>query len=133
MLIVTDIVGGHADRQVGELLEKTPRRTASFGRITVSQGIVIDPDHPGEATVFAVVMDDRELKTFQGELEQSFPSAVEESGPRPEVVTQLAEIGQVSILPGTTVADVLLPNERPSRALRTEPQAARHEGAAPHG
>jgi hypothetical protein len=122
VLFVTDIVGGRADRQVGELLERTPRRTATFGRITVTQGVVIDPAHPGEATVFAAVMDDEELKAFQGELNKSFPRAVEESGPRPELVTQLADIGQVAILHGTIVADVLLPNERPSRALRTEPR-----------
>ena len=111
VLIVTDVVGD-GDRQVGNLLEKTPRRNATYGRFTVSQGIVVDPDHPGDATVFAVVMDDHELQLLRKRLDQSFPENVAETEPRPEVVTELAEVGQVSVFPGTTVAiaNVIVPS-----------------------
>ena len=88
VLIVTDVVGGDAGRKVGGLLETTPRRNSTYGRFTVSQGIVIDPDHPGEATVFAVVLDDHELRQLRARLDESFPEKVTEADPRPEVVTE---------------------------------------------
>ncbi len=120
ILIVTDIVGGDAGRQVEDLIDKTPRRSATYGRFTVSQGIIIDPEHPGEATVFAVVMDDLELRQFRTRLNESFPESIKETEAGPEVVTQLAEVGQVSIYPGTTVASVYVP-EGPVPALKSEP------------
>ncbi len=71
------------------LVQKTPRTDAAYGRITVGQGIVIDPLHPQQATVFALVMNDQELRLFQKKLEQSFPERVEEAEADPVVVAQL--------------------------------------------
>jgi hypothetical protein len=132
VLLVID-VGGGADRKVGELLEKDPRRNSTFGRFTVSQGIVIDPDHPGEATVFAVVMDDVELRRFQDGLEKSFPEAVIEAEPRPELVTQLTQIGQVSVFTGTSVADLISPSETSRRALLAESRKRDDPATYPRG
>ena len=101
ILIVTDKLGGHATSHVDQLIQKTRRSRPDYGRITVSQGIVIDPRHPDEAIVFALVMDDDELEQFQRQLKQTFPDAVEKADADPEVVTQLADVGQVAILPGT--------------------------------
>ena len=119
ILIVSDVIGGDAGRQVGDLIDKTPRRSATYGRFTVSQGIILDPEHPGEATVFAVVMDDLELRQFRSRLNESFPESIKETEAGPEVVTQLAEVGQVSVYPGTTVASVYVP-EGPVPALKAE-------------
>jgi len=124
VLIVTDVLGGDTGRQVGDLIETTPRRSATYGRFTVSQGILIDPDHPGDATVFAVVMDDQELRQLRARLDEAFPKVVRESEPPPEVVTDLAEVGQLAIFPGTAinVADLKDPVEMRNTALKAEPR-----------
>ncbi len=112
-----------------------PRRTPSYGRFTVSQGIIVDPEHPGEATVYAVVMDAQELSALRAKLLEAFPANVEEAEPKPEVVTELAEVGRVSVFPGVTVADVFVPSEGPKTALKAEPKrmpdAVRFESGMP--
>lgn len=119
VFVVTDVLGGGADERVGEILQNTARRHSLFGRITVAQGIIIDPEHPGKATVYAVVVDDQELGRLRDQLSKAFPTAVTEAPARPEVVTQLADIGQVSVFPGLPVADLIDPKiAEPKRALR---------------
>jgi negative regulator of sigma E activity len=107
VLVVTDVQGGDAHRRVGTILESTPRKHAEFGRITVAQGIVVDPEHPGQATVYAVVMDDRELGDLRQKLTTAFPAGFQERSTRPEVVSRLADIGQIALLPGKPVSDLL--------------------------
>lgn len=119
-IYVTDVIGGDASRRVGELLEKSPRRYATFSKLTVTHEILFDPKHPGRATVFVVVMDEGELRRLQDRLSESFPDRYEEGTPRPEFVTQLADVGQIAVLPGIPVADVFFPHEGPQPALRTE-------------
>jgi hypothetical protein len=122
IFIVTDVLGGTARDRVEELVQKTPRTEASYGRITVSQGIVIDPRHPNEATVFALVMNEQEQRHFQRRLEQSFPQRVEDTEADPAVVTQLADIGQMTVLPGSPASEVVIPTDvSPQVALRTDP------------
>jgi hypothetical protein len=121
VLIVTDIIGEGTLDRVEELVQKTPRTDAVYGRITVSQGIVIDPLHPSEATVFALVMNDQELDHFRKKLEQSFPKAVEEAEPDPIVVAQLGEVGGLTVLPGTPASSVVIPSTvSPRIALRSD-------------
>ncbi len=107
VFVVADVLSGDADRRVGAILESSPRKHAEFGRITIAQGIVVDPEHPGQATVYAVVMDDRELGELRVKLADAFPANVQEGTTRPDVVTRLAEIGQVALLPGKPVSDLL--------------------------
>jgi hypothetical protein len=122
VFVVTDVLGGNADRKVSEIVESTPRRRSTYGRITVAQGIVLDPEHPGKATVYAIVMDDREITELRGLLRNAFRSAVRESDPRPETVTQLADIGQVAVLPGTAVAELRdIGSSERERAILTTP------------
>jgi hypothetical protein len=109
ILFVTDLLGGAADSRVEELVQKTPRTEATYARITVSQGIVIDPLHPNEATVFALVMNEQELRNFRKTLEQSFPQHVEEASADPFLVTQLSDMGQVALRPGTRASAVDIP------------------------
>ena len=122
VFVVTDSFGGEADRHVGSILEKTPRRESAYGRMTVAEEIAIDPEHPGKATVYVVVLDDRELARLRAQLNRAFPGSVRENDSRPEVVTQLADIGQVAVLPGTPVTDLVdrRITER-ERAIRTTP------------
>jgi len=127
VLFVTDVIGGEPApspntlSRVEELVQKTPRTEATYGRITISQGIIIDPQHPNEATVFALVMNDQELEIFQKRLAQSFPQQVEECGADPAVVTQLADIGSIAVLPGTGASAVVIPRDvSPQVAMRTD-------------
>ena len=143
VFIVTDVIGGDASERVDSLLQQTPRGEPRYGRITVSQGIVIDPKHPDQATVFAVVMNEQELRQLREKLDETFPDDFEESVAEPGVVTQLADIGQVAVLsgiaaaPGVTIpaaepaglahrgggegrrADASLPRRRPARSGRS--------------
>jgi hypothetical protein len=122
VLIVTDVIGGGTLDRVEELVQQTPRTEATYGRITVSQGIVIDPLHPKEATVFALVMNEQERRNFKKKLEQAFPERVEDAEADPVVVTQLAEVGQMTMLPGTRASEVIIPGDvSPRIALRSDP------------
>jgi anti-sigma factor RsiW len=121
VLIVTDIIGEGTLDRVEKLVQTTPRTDAGYGRITVSQGIVIDPLHPNEATVFALVMNDEELKHFQKKLEQSFPKRVEDGEADPVVVSQLGEVGSLAVLQGTPASSVVIPStDSPRVALRSD-------------
>lgn len=117
VFLVSDVFGGDASSRVEEILDRTPRRHAGFGRMTLSQGIIIDPEHPDRATVFAVVMDDREIEELHAKLDAQFPSRVAESRAQPELLTQLSEVTQVAFVAGNPVANVILP-EGPTRAIR---------------
>ena len=119
---MTDVIGGDTPDRVEELVQTTPRTEARYGRIVVSQGIVIDPLHPQKATVFALVMNEQELRNFQKKLEQSFPDRVEDAEADPIVVAQLAEVGQVSVLPGSSASEVVIPDGVSPRitALRSD-------------
>ncbi|GAC1448517.1 MAG: hypothetical protein NVSMB9_31780 [Isosphaeraceae bacterium] len=101
LFIVSDVQGG-AEGRVGELIKKTPRRQSSYGRITLTQGILLDPRNPSQATVFALVMDEDEVEKLQKTLESSFPDALQVSEKRPELLDQLAENGQISVHEGTS-------------------------------
>jgi hypothetical protein len=86
---------------VEEAIGQTGRRLARHARYRVCQGVEIDPRHPGEAIVFTVVLDETEHQRFLEKLAERFPQSIEESEARPEVVTQLADIGQVEVFDGT--------------------------------
>ena len=121
VFIVTDVIGGDTPNRVEELVQKTPRTKATYGRITISQGIVIDPLHPQKATVFALVLNEQELRLFQKKLEQSFPQGVEDSEADPIVVAQLPEVGQLSVRPGTPASEVVIPRDvLPRIAFRSD-------------
>lgn len=110
VFVITDVIGGSAQKRVAKVVEDLPRLDSTYGRITVGQGILIDPKHPDEATVFAVVInDDRELEQFRSTLKASFPDNFEETRADPAVVTQLADIGQVSVLAGAPMAHLTTP------------------------
>ena len=123
LLLLTDVIGDDPAPKVHEIVDTTPRRQSAYGRVRVAQGLLLDPDHPGDAVVYAVVMDDRELHDFREKLDKSFPNAVRTEEPRAELLTQLSEVGQVSVFPGRPEARLLALGDEPARALR-----ARDEG-----
>ncbi len=115
VFLVADRIGQPTTHQVASLVERTSHR--DFFKITVAEGIVIDPRHPDHATVFAVVLDDSEFEPFRNRLKEAFRDRLEESDIDPAVAMQLAEIGQVVALPAHPLGDLTIPSV--SLALRT--------------
>jgi len=118
---ITDGGDGKALQQVASVLESTTR--FGFYKITISQGIVIDPRHPEEATVYAALVSAKSFDTLRERLTQALPDGVDESPVDPAVVTQLADIGQVRAFRSAPFGDVLIPRE--GLALQNPPNAAR--------
>ena len=104
---MTDQIGQPAEQQVASLVERTTHR--DYFRITVSQGIVIDPLHPDKATVFAVVLDENELGPFRDRLKKTFSDRLQEDDVNPAVAMQLADIGQVVSFPANPIGDLIDP------------------------
>jgi hypothetical protein len=111
VFLVADKLGAGIGERVQTIVQQTPRDHSPYGRITIAPEIIIDPEHPGAATVYVLVMNDSELSHFQKKLRDACPGAVQEEAPDPAVVTQLADIGDVVVLPGTTPAAVEIPDE----------------------
>lgn len=114
VFLVADHMGQPVEQQVASLVERTTHR--DYFKITVSQGIVVDPRHPGKATVFAVVLDENELGPFRDRLKKSFSDRLQEDDVSPAVAMQLTDIGQVVSFPPDPVGD--LATRREDLALR---------------
>ena len=103
LFVVKNGADGKTQQQVASVVERTSR--FGFFKITVSQGIVIDPRHPDEATVFALLVSPKELGRLRDQLKNAIPDAVEESHADSEIVTQLADIGRVKQFAPVPTAD----------------------------
>jgi len=100
---------GTAQQQVSRIVEHTTR--FGFFKITVSQGIVIDPRHPDEATVFALLVGPTDFDRFREQLKVAFSDLVEETPSDPAIVTQLADIGQVQACSPAPLGEVSISRE----------------------
>jgi hypothetical protein len=119
--IVTDVID--ASDKVKNLIHQDGRMNPDFGRISICQEIVIDPDCPEAVEVFAVPMDERDRRAFVGQLAKAFPKLVEEAEETsPDLVMQLTEVGQVALFRGTEAAPLVDPPHdlRPFIANRAE-------------
>ena len=112
---VTDQIDQPALKNVASVVEQTTRD--DYFKITIAQGIVIDPRHPDQATVFALVLDESELATLRGRLQSAFKDHVREDGVDPGVAAQLTDIGQVASFAPHPIGDVIIPEERLSALL----------------
>ena len=115
MFLISDPTDPSAPSRVASVVEQTTR--FNYYKITISQGIVIDPRHPDEAMVFALVVNSSELNTLRDRLQTVFHDRVEETAADPKVVTQLADIVQVKAFPPAPIGEVVIPRE--ALALRT--------------
>jgi hypothetical protein len=106
------IQGGAKDQSeqtVASIVEHTTH--LDFFKITVSQGIVIDPRHPEQATVFAFVLNTNQVDRFHDQLKVALPGLVEQQPLDPAIATQLAEISAVQSLAPASLARVEIPHE----------------------
>jgi hypothetical protein len=118
---------GTARQQVASVASVVEQTTHfDFYKITISQGIVIDPQHPEEATVFALLVNPKELDNLRERLNAALPDSIEETKGDPQIVTQLADIGQVQAYVGTPI--VTIPHD--AVALRTKGAEGRDDLAA---
>lgn len=132
VFLVTDRVDRSLEPEVASLVERTTRQ--DYLKFTVAQGIVIDPKHPGKATVFAMVLDHSELDAFRSRLQNELGGQVTESEIRPFIPVQLADIGQVVSLRPDPRGDVSSPAAR-NLAVRREnpdPQGQPESEVAPN-
>jgi hypothetical protein len=122
------LVQGGRDGAAGQLVANVVQQTAQHGfyKITISHGIVIDPRHPDEATVFALLVSPKELDNLKKQLSAALPDAIEETPVDPGTVTQLADIGQVQASPAFPI--VTIPQD--AVALRVIRPDVRENGAA---
>ena len=123
---IRDGADGKAQQQVASVVERTTR--FGFFKITVSQGIVIDPHHPDQATVFALLVNPKELGRLRDQLKEVIPDRIDETPADPGIVTQLADIGHVHEFAPAPPADVTISRE--ALALRTRVGGAEN-GAQP--
>jgi hypothetical protein len=108
ILMVADL-DGTAQQQVASVVEQTTR--FNYVKITIAQGIVIDPRHPDQATVFALVVNPTELVTLRQRLRVQLKDRVEEQAVDPAIVTQLADIGDVQTFKSRPAGEVWIPRD----------------------
>jgi hypothetical protein len=126
---VTDQIDQPALDHVASVVEHTTRH--DYFKITIAQGIVIDPRHPDQATVFALVLDESELATLRSRLQDAFKDQVREDVVDPGVAAQLTDIGQVASFAPNPIGDVFIPRHQLS-AIRTGDQPTpEQENSAP--
>jgi hypothetical protein len=127
---VTDQIDQPTLKNVASVVEQSTRH--DYFKITIAQGIVIDPRHPDQATVFALVLDESELTTLRGRLQNAFKDHVREDGVDPGVAAQLTDIGQVASFAPHPIGDVIIPQNRLSAILVKQDQPTpEQENSAP--
>jgi hypothetical protein len=137
ILVVTEVIDPTAGNRVHSLLRDSARKEVDFGRLTIPQGIVIDPEHPNHADVFAVDMDEPEREQFLSKVAHEFdsathPATVQYTGlvSDPRLATQLAQIGDIVVGKGHPAAG-LIPHPDPMLALK--PSGSRDVTISPKG
>jgi len=118
---------GQAEQQVESVVDQSTHY--GFFKITIPQGIEIDPRHPEAAAVYALLVKPNEIDRLRDQLKAALPNLVEETPVDPGVVTQLADIGQVRVVPPAPLADVLISRE--DLALRTNVAGAMENTGTP--
>lgn len=115
------------ERRIASVVAQTTRY--NYLKLSIAQGIVIDPRHPDQASVYAVVVSDQEIDALRDRLRSvAGEDAVAEAEVDPAVAVQLAEITVAQAFRPTPRADVLIPAG--SLALRVGDPIPAGEAAA---
>jgi hypothetical protein len=123
VFLVTDKVSGGDPARIADLIDQSAR--SDYYSMTIAQGIVIDPEHPGRATVYAVAIDESELDNFRSRLKAAYGGRNVETEPKPEVLAQLSEIEQVEAHSPPAVGEIVIPHSDVAiKANPAEPAAA---------
>ena len=109
-----------SEQIVASIIERTTH--FDFFKITVAQGIVIDPRHPGGAAVLAFVVEPNQVERFYDQLKAALPGLVEQEDLDAGIATQLVDIDRVQSFAPASLGEVEIPRE--ALALRTRPIAS---------
>lgn len=122
MLLLVDSLDDDRLGRVESAIDETIRSDARRARFHVFQGLRVDPAHPGEAYVFAVVLDDLELANFRENLGLRFPGHDLGAEPvEPGLVAQLSETHPLDVLEGRGAGSLVRHDSDPGPrvAIRT--------------
>ncbi len=122
-LLVVDRVDDASLRRVEEAIGLTHRTHPRHAEFRVAQGLALDPEHPGEAVIFAVVLDDTELRRFRRNMEDQFPgSGLAEAEPvAPALIAQLSEAGPFRFGEGQPVGSLVDTGRHDAVTAKREP------------
>ncbi len=116
VLIVLDVMDPTAGDRVNALLVESARKSPEFGRLTLAEGIVIDPEYPGGAEVFAALMDDSEREQFVGRASREFTgdglqvaTIIDSPALDPGLGLRLAQVDALSVGTGRRAAGLVDP------------------------
>ena len=104
IVVAADRIEDKDLQAIDKLLAQESLEEPDFLRISLSQQIVIDPAHPQDAVVFAVVMNHEHVGSFRRGLEKELGTASgsfrvnREENPRPNVTALLGEVGEIKLL-----------------------------------
>jgi hypothetical protein len=107
VFLVSDLGDGSAEQRVATIVEETTR--FNYYKFTIAQGMVIDPRHPDQATVFALAVGPNELDSLRDRLRMALKGQVQEQPAEAALVTQLADIGDVRACAPSPAADMEIP------------------------
>jgi hypothetical protein len=117
VFLITDRVSGGDPARIAGLIDQSAR--SDYYSMTIAQGIVVDPDHPGQATVYAIAIDESELGKFRSRLQAAYGERNVEVEPKAEVLAQLSEIGQVESHAPPAIGEIVIP--RSDVAIKVNP------------
>ncbi len=121
IVIVVDAIDPAARASVNDALMLLPRKNPEFTNVKLAQGIVLDPTYPGEAEVFATVMDWPERRQLLDKLEDEFKTVIDQTVVDPHVGLQLADMSGVQMGVGRRAAGLGQGPEQEKLAIRRQP------------
>ena len=119
VMIPIDTVGGDPTSKIERIVQDSPRRDADYFRLTLMQGLVIDPTFPNKAELFVVVVTEAEREHLVKSLSKSFADLTEGNFPGSEVPALLADAGEVKVFPGRPAAGLVDPPPSSNKAFAT--------------
>jgi hypothetical protein len=110
LVVTLDSLAPDRVEKIDGLLHMVPRSDPVHARISLAPGISYDTDHPGDAVVFAAVLDDTEFANLQQRLEQHVGKAGLNEAPTPPstiaLLTEAHDITFSEVLPSSTTLAV---------------------------
>ncbi len=105
ILILADALEAETGARLGKIVRDMPRKEPEYARLSLLQGVVVDPDHPDRATVYAMVVEEDELNRLRDLLKHEFQDNIAlEADSEPRITAQLAQVGDLAVFQGEALA-----------------------------
>lgn len=112
MTVVLDTLDPAQLAKIESAIDRSRPYNSPRAKFRIGQGMAVDPARPNEAVVYLVVIPEGESEDFRRTLESQAPEGALAEDDKPasaELVTQLADIGQLELIRGKAAAE-LSPN-----------------------